>query len=351
MKKILFSLMILLMLAGCAKPPDKAVLTVMTHDSFSISEETVRLFEQENDVTLVFLKTGDTGAALNRAILTRNAPQADVFYGVDNTYLSRAVDADIFDPYQPEALGMLPQEMLVGTAGLVTPIDYGDVCINYDRTYFTEHGLTPPGSLAELLDPRYSESANGSPLLVLENPATSSPGLAFLLATIAEYGEEGYLDYWRSLQENGVEVVNDWETAYYSNFSASSGKGLQPMVVSYAASPAAEVIFASEPLEAAPTASLTAPGMCFRQVEYAGILKGTKQANLAEKFIDFMLSDVFQSDIPMQMFMYPVNPAVQLPDEFVRYALLAERPATLDPELISENRDHWIQAWSEVMLP
>ncbi len=351
MKKTIASLIFLIFLAGCGKTPDASTLTVMTHDSFSISEETVRVFEQENGVTLVFLKSGDAGAALNRAILTKESPQADVFFGVDNTYLSRAVEAGIFENYEPGALDLLPEELLVGTDGLVTPIDFGDVCINYDRAFFAENDLTPPTSLDELLDLKYGITKDGEPLLVVENPATSSPGLAFLLTTIATYGEEGYLDYWQALRENGVEVVNDWETAYYTNFSASSGKGLQPMVVSYATSPAAEVIFASEPLTEAPTASLTADGMCFRQVEYAGILKGTKSIKLAQKFIDFMLSDSFQADIPMQMFMYPVYPDVQVPMEFSQYAILAEQPANLSPELISANRERWIQAWSEVMLP
>lgn len=351
MKKLTILIFCLVILAGCTQPAEEKILTIMTHDSFSISEETVKEFESENQVKLVFLKAGDTGAALNRAILTKDSPQADVFFGVDNTYLSRAIKAGIFTTYQPGKLDQISRELLAGTEGVVTPIDYGDVCINYDVAFFFGHDLTPPPSLDDLIDPKYGKGVTGEPMLVVENPATSSPGLAFLLATVAKYGEDGYLEFWQSLKENGVVIVNDWETAYYTNFSASSGKGLQPMVVSYATSPAAEVIYASDPLESAPTASLTADGMCFRQVEYAGILMGTKNLDLAQKFIDFMLEEQFQADIPLQMFMYPVNPNVKVPPEFSQYAVQSEHPATLSPDLISQKREEWIQSWSEVMLP
>ncbi len=324
-------------------------LTVMTHDSFAVSEDVVSTFEEQYDVTLVFLKSGDTGAALNRAVLTKSAPEADVFYGVDNTFLSRAIQEAIFEPYTSSALAGIPEEFTGNLAGVVTPIDFGDVCINYDRAWFAARGLAVPQTLQDLSDPDYG-GAGGQGLLVVENPATSSPGMAFLLATIAEYGEDGYLDYWRSLKANGVVVVNDWETAYYTNFSASSGQGLQPMVVSYASSPAAEVIYASEPLTEAPTASITNPNTCFRQIEYAGILKGTRNLELAQHFIDFMLSPRFQEDMPLQMFVYPVNPQAVIPEEFVRYAASAGEPAVLDPVLIANRRDQWIRAWSEVML-
>ena len=348
-------LSVLFVITACAPSPTPTAepgpvtLTIMTHDSFAVSEEVVKAFEIENGVTLVFLKSGDTGAALNRAILTRNDPEADIFYGVDNTFLSRAVQEGIFEAYTSTLLAEIPVEFTRGLSGVVTPIDFGDVCINYDRAWFAASGLAVPSSLEDLTNPIYGGEA-GEGMLVVENPATSSPGLAFLLATVAEYGEDGYLDYWKALKDNGVVVVNDWETAYYTNFSASSGQGLQPMVVSYASSPAAEVIYASEPLTEAPTASITGPNACFRQVEYAGILKGTEQLELAQRFIDFMLSPRFQEDMPMQMFVYPVNPQAVLPEEFMRYAMIAEEPATLDPVLIANNRDKWIREWTEVML-
>jgi len=186
-------------------------------------------------------------------------------------------------------------------------------------------------------------------LLVVENPATSSTGLAFMLATVAHFGDS-FTDYWSALKDNGVVVVDGWETAYYTNFSASSGKGPQPMVVSYGTSPAAEVIFAETPLDDAPTASILGPDTCFRQIEFVGILKGTQQRALAEKFVDFMLSQQFQEDMPLQMFVYPVNPNAALPEVFVKYAQAPEQPATLSPAVIAAKRDEWIQAWTDVVL-
>ncbi len=166
-------------------------------------------------------------------------------------------------------------------------------------------------------------------MLVVENPATSSPGLAFMLATIAEFGETGYLDFWTDLKANGVVVVNDWETAYYSNFSASAGQGNQPLVVSYGSSPSAEVIFSEIPLTDAPTASIIAPNTCFRQIEFVGIFKGTQQRELAQKFIDFLLDVPFQEDLPLQMFVFPANQKARLPVEFEKCAQIPESPAKI----------------------
>lgn len=324
-----------------AKPQ---VLTVMTHDSFSVSESVISEFETQNNAKVSFVQSGDAGQLLNRAILSKDAPMADVLYGVDNAFLSRALAEDIFLSYDSPMLEQIPAEFKLDSRNRALPVDYGDICINYDKAFFAEKGLVVPQSLGDLAKPEYAG------LLVVENPTTSSPGMGFLLATIAEFGEDGYLEFWADLRANGVVVVNDWETAYYTNFSASSGRGSQPMVVSYGSSPPAEVIYASEPLDDAPTASLTGKNMCYRQVEFAGILQGTQNRALAEKFIDFMLGKSFQEDMPLQMFVYPVNPEAVLPDEFVKYAQQPAEPASLNPDLIAANREKWIQAWDETVL-
>jgi thiamine transport system substrate-binding protein len=344
MKRFLFlTLLVSLLLAACG-PKGPITLTVVTHDSFAASEDVVRAFEQQNNAIVVFLKSGDAGAALNRAILTKDAPIADVFYGVDNTFLSRAQAAGIFEPYRSSLLGKIPKQFQLDSTNGALPVDYGDVCINYDKAYFTSKGLAVPQSLKDLAKPEYKG------LLVTENPATSSTGLAFLLATITEFGPQDYIGYWKDLRTNGLVVVDGWETAYYTNFSGSSGKGPQPMVVSYGSSPVAEVVFASPPLTDAPTASIVAPNTCFRQIEFVGILKGTKHRSLAQKWVDFMLSQKFQEDMPLQMFVYPVNPDAKLPDAFVKYAQIPDQPATLSPDDIDKNRDAWIQAWTNAVL-
>jgi thiamine transport system substrate-binding protein len=320
------------------------LLRVMTHDSFAVSENLIADFEKENNVEINFVLSGDTGAALNRAILTKESPQADVFFGVDNTFLSRALEEEIFELYNSPMLENIDNSLRLDPENHALPVDFGDVCINYDKTYFEDNQLSIPSSLSDLLLPEYEG------LLVVENPATSSPGLAFMLATIAEFGEEGYLDFWTDLKANGVVVVNDWESAYYSNFSASAGKGNQPMVVSYGSSPPAEVIFSETPLDDAPTASIIAPNTCFRQIEFVGILKGTQQRELAEKFVDFLLDIPFQEDLPLQMFVFPANENAQLPPEFEKFAQIPDQPAKLDPDLIAQNREKWIQDWTLVVL-
>ena len=354
-KKMLFlTLTLSLLLAACtstisptAVPGEATPLTVMTHDSFSVSQEVISAFETTNNIKVNFVKGGDTGATLNRLILeslSGSTPSADVFFGLDNTFLSRALDENILEPYNAPQLTQIPAEFKLDSENRALPVDYGDVCINYDKAWFEQNALPLPTSLAELADPQYAN------LLVVENPATSSPGLAFMLATIAEFGEDGWLEWWRAMKTNGVLITSDWETAYYTNFSGSSGRGAQPMVVSYASSPAAEFIYAETELSESPTASLIEAGMCWRQIEFAGILKGTKNRAAAEKFIDFLLSQPFQEDVPMQMFVFPVLPDAVIPEAFQKTVESPEQSASLAPELIASQRDAWINAWINLML-
>lgn len=325
-----------------AAGPEGAVLTVMTHDSFEATEDLVREFEAENNATVQFLKSGDTGTAVNQAILSTENPLADVLYGVDNTFLSRALEEGIFEPYDSPQLASIPDEFKLDPGNRALPVDFGDVCLNYDKRYFEEQGLEPPTHLEQLTREEYRG------LLLVENPATSSPGLAFLLATIGHFGEEGYLDFWRSLRENDLKVVNDWEAAYYGDFTVHGGA--RPIVVSYGSSPPAEVIFAESPIEEPPTGVVSAEGSCFRQIEFVGILAGTEQRELAEKWVDFMLSQPFQEDMPLNMFVFPVLPEAELDPAFVEHMVVPERTAEVSPEAIDQNRQEWIEAWTEVVL-
>ena len=338
-------------ITACTSKPGSTVetsqlplLTVMTHDSFAISENLIAEFETNHNVKISFIRSGDTGSALNQAILSKGNPLADVFYGLDNTFLTRALEEGIFESYNSPLLAEIPDTLKMDADNFALPVDYGDVCINYDKSFFEENDLAVPTSLEELIQPKYKG------LLVVENPTTSSPGLDLLMATIAQFGEEGYLEYWENLKKNDVVVVSDWETAYYTNFSGSTGQGPQPMVVSYGSSPAAEVFFAETTLEEAPTASIIGPNTCFRQVEFVGILKGTPHRDLAEAFIDFMLSVPFQEDIPLQMFVFPVNSNAELPPEFIENIQISDQPASVPSELINQNRETWIEAWIATVL-
>lgn len=343
MKRLFLFAILLLILTACAPAADGTrTLTVMTHDSFAVSEEVVTAFERGHGVDVVFLKLGDAGEATNKAVLAANNPLADVFYGVDNTFLSRALEADIFEPYDSPMLAEIPEEFDLDPEHGALPVDFGDVCLNYDKPYFEANNIAPPANLEALLQPEYAS------LLVVENPATSSPGLAFLLATIGRFGTDGYLDYWQGLVDNGVKVVNDWETAYYTEFSRWGGE--RPIVVSYASSPPVEMIFAEEPMDAPVTAAVTADGSCFRQIEFVGILRGTDQRQLAEAWIDYMLSPVFQNDLPLQMFVFPVSHAAELAPEFTDYLVVPDTTAFVSPEDIAAHREEWIAAWTETVL-
>ncbi len=323
---------------------ERRTLTVMTHDSFAISDEVKAEFEAANNATVQFLASGDTGEALGKAIVARGRPLADVFYGVDNTFLSRALAEAIFEPYASPVLADIPDQFELDPEHRALPVDYGDVCLNYDIEYFASQGVPPPASLEDLTKPEYKD------LLVVENPATSSPGLAFLLATVGHFGDPGYLDFWTALRDNGLQVVNDWETAYYTEFSGSSGQGPRPIVVSYGSSPPFEVIYADPPVDEPRTAAVVADGACFRQIEFVGILAGTQNRDLAEKWVDFMLSPTFQSGMPLTMFVFPVHPQAELDETFQKFLAVPEKPAEVSPEDIAANREKWIEAWTEAVL-
>jgi thiamine transport system substrate-binding protein len=329
-----------LLVAACGGDEGPQSVRLLTHESFLVSEGVIAEFTQQTGLDVEILRAGDAGQVVNQAILTAGNPVADVVFGVDTTFLSRILAEDVLLPYRsPELVGV---DQRLDADARVTPIDFGDVCLNYDKAAFT--GMAPPATLRDLADPAYRG------MLVVEHPATSSPGLAFLLATIAEFGEEGdypWQAYWADLRDNDVQVAAGWEEAYYGAFSAGGG-GLRPIVVSYASSPPAEVVFAETPLDEAPTAVIT--DGCFRQVEYAGILRGSDREDAARLLIDFMLSEEFQEDIPLNMFVFPALTAADLPAEFVEHTVIPDDPKGIDPDVIEANRDRWIDEWVTIVL-
>lgn len=310
-------------------------VTLIAHDSFAdaVDETTFAAFTEETGIGVEVLAAGDTGAMVNQAILTKDNPLADVLFGIDDTFLQRGINEGIFEPFAPAAAADIRPELLPAT-DLVTPIDYGDVCLNYDKETMT----TPPSSLDEL--PEFADQ------LVVEDPSLSSPGLAFLLVTIERYGEGGWQDYWSQLRDNGVLVAPGWTEAYYGEFSGGSGEGTRPLVVSYASSPPVEVLFADSPVTEAPTGVIT--DGCYRQTEFAGVLAGTDRAEEAGRLIDFMLSPDFQATIPLTWFVYPANGSVGLPELFVEHSEIPTDPITLDPAVIEQNRERWLTEWADL---
>lgn len=322
-------------------------LRLVAYDSFPTEgtslNDALAAFTARTGIGVELVISGDAGTMVGKATLTAGNPEGDVMFGVDNTLLSRAVDADVFAPYESTELASIDPSLLTIVPGHeATPIDFGDVCLNYDIAWFTSRGLEPPATLADLTDPAYAD------LLVVEDPATSSPGLAFLLASVAEFGEDGWQDWWSALRANGVEVVDSWTTAYYEQFSGSAGAGPRPLVVSYASSPPAEVIFADPPRTDAPTAVL--PETCFRQIELAGVLRGTEHEAEAQALVDFLAGPEFQAEVALNLFVYPARTDVALPAEFTEFSVVPESPYTVDPATITARREEWVEAWTDIVV-
>lgn len=310
---------------------ESKTLTVVTHDSFNLDDATKAKFAAETGYEVTYIAPGDAGTTVNQLVLTKDSPMGDVVYGIDNTFAGRAMDAGILSPYTAPTLPESAKAYELGTAPQLTPIDHGEVCVNADASWYKAKGLAVPKSLDDLTKPEYKGQ------LVVMNPASSSPGLAFLMATVAAKGDSGYLDYWKQLKANGVKVSGGWSDAYGNDFTASS-KGSYPLMVSYS----------SSPVDSPKAVVLT--DTCFGQVEYAGVIAGAQNAVGAHKFIDFLLSQQVQAQIPEQMYMYPVDSSVALPESWATHAAKVDKPLTLPVADIDAGRVEWIKAWTATVI-
>ncbi|MFE5855071.1 thiamine ABC transporter substrate binding subunit [Streptomyces sp. NPDC056500] len=322
-------------------------VTLVTHDSFAVSDSVLADFTKQSGYKVKVLKSGDAGTALNKEILTKGSPQGDVFFGVDNTLLSRALDKGLFTGYEAKGLDQVSDEVQLDKGEhRVTPVDTGDICVNYDKKFFADKKLAPPATFDDLIKPEYKN------LLVVENAATSSPGLGFLLGTVAQYGEDQWTGYWKKLKANGVKVVDGWDQAYNEEFSGSAGgkkaKADRPLVVSYASSPPVEVLYSKPQPTTAPTGVAT--GTCFRQIEFAGLLDGAKNEAGGKALLDFMVSKTFQEDMPLNMFVNPVVKDTKLPELFTKFGVTVDKPGTVAPDTIAKNREQWVQTWSSLVV-
>jgi thiamine transport system substrate-binding protein len=306
-----------LLLAGCAPAEQTAnKVTLVAHDSFAISDESIAEFEAASGFELEIIRAGDAGSLTNRLVLTKDSPIADVVFGIDNTFRGIADENGIIE-------------------GALVEVAFGDVCFNYDRVWFEERKIAPPDSWRDLTTPAYNN------LTVVTNPLSSSPGLAFLASTVAAFGEPGFEQYWRELRDNGVRVAAGWEEAYFTEFSGSSGNGDYPIVLSYCSSPAAEVREDGK----SQTVALLDEG--FRQTEFIGTLAGAKNPEGAAALIEFLLGESFQNTMPGLMYAYPVNPNAAIPAEWAEFGPAAN--STIGEDLsISTHREKWQSNWSEI---
>jgi len=319
-----------------------STVRLITHDSFAISDTLIADLKAKTGITLEVATGGDAGQVVASAIVSAGAPTGDVLFGVDNSLVAKAIDAGVFEGYvSPNTGNVIPSLRDDTSEGKVTPIDYGDVCINMDSAWFAKNGIAMPTNLEDLTKPEYKD------MLVVEDPGTSSPGQAFMLATISRYNE-GWKDYWAKLRSNGVKVAGSWTDAYEGSYTAGGGNGDRPMVVSYATSPPAEIVYAADPKPAKPYSTVLTDG-CYRQVEYAGVLAGTKNTAGAQTVINWLLSPAVQSDIPLSMFMFPALAGVIPPKVFAEFAAPVKEPLQIPARDVAEKQSQWLDEWGQVM--
>ena len=332
-------------LAGDDEPDDAATGTagtqevvLITHDSFVLPDELVAEFTAETGYEVVVRPSGDAGAMTNMLVLTEGSPVGDAVFGIDTTFASRALDADVLAPHDAELPAGAQEHALEGEgADRLAPVDYGDVCVNIDDTWFEAADLDPPQTLEDLADPAYRG------LFVTPGASTSSPGLAFLLATVGHFGEDGWQDYWADLVANDVLVTSGWSDAYSVDFTAGGGGGDRPVVLSYASSPPFTIPEGGDE----PTTSALLD-TCFRQVEYAGVLAGAANPEGAQALVQWLLSEPVQAAVPDSMFVYPVDPSVALPEVWATWAQVAQDPVEVAPEEIEEHREEWVREWADI---
>jgi thiamine transport system substrate-binding protein len=327
--RTLFATSFILVITACSSPSSNSLtdatpneVVLLAYDAFTPQEGIFDAFTAATGATVKVVTGGDSGALISKAILTAGNPEGDVLWGLDNTLLSRAQKAELLTSYEP--------------------VDTGDICVNYDKQWFASRNIAPPTSLEDLALPTYKN------LLTVQDPVASSPGLGFLLGTIAHFGVDKWQEYWKSLKANGLHVSPDWTTAYTIDFSGSAGKGKYPLVVSYGSSPPAEVLYAEKPIDTPPTAVIEST--CFRQTEYVGALRGTRNPNLAAKLISYLLDVPFQESMPLSLFVFPVNKKATLPDLFTKFAVAPKNPLMLEPDDIEQNRDAWLNSRREIIL-
>lgn len=346
LRRLFVLLLVAVTTVACAPSKTNAgpvTITLLTHDSFVVPKELLANFTKETGIKIDVVMAGDAGTMVSGAVLAAGNPTADVMFGIDNTLMPNALRGEgIFTPYASPLMDQVRSDLLQWTDGnFVSPIDFGDVCVNVDTAWFARRGIPAPTTIEALTDTAYRN------LLVVEDPATSSPGMAFLLAVYARLGGTS-TSYWQGLKTNGVKVAGSWSDAYFNEFSAGGGKGTRPLVVSYATSPVAEYVYAADPKPTSVSTSVITDG-CFRQIEYAGILRGTQHVAEAQKVIDWMLSPTFQNEVAINMFVYPALAIATVPPEFEKFAGKVERPGALTTDALTSIQPQLLKDWNQVM--
>jgi len=321
--------------AGSSGGSDTVVL--LTHNDFFLPDEVVAAFEEESGYQLDIRPTDGVGNLVNLVSEQAGKPSGDVVFGVDNTFASRVLGADALTSYDGDLPPGVAAYVLPGDdAGTLVPVDNGNVCVNVDDVWFAEQEIEPPATLDDLTDPAYDG------LFVVPSAASSSPGLAFLLSTIAEYGD-AWPSYWQDLLANDTEIVAGWSEAYQGEFTQGGGKGDKPIVVSYDSSPA----FTVDGEGGTTTSALL--DTCYQQVEYAAALDGADNPDGAQALLDFLVGPDVQAALPESMYVFPVADDTELPSDWDTFATRPSESYEVDPAEIEANREDWLIEWTDII--
>lgn len=346
-----------LALAGCAPATsdgaggdESKAVTLAVHSSFP-NEEFAAAASAATGYDVKVVAAGDGGELTNKLVLTKGAPIADAFFGVDTIFASRLVTNDVVSDYRPKDFpesgipavifpdgAEAPSTLAADTPFALTPVDQGATCINIDPAWFAAQGIAEPKSYEDLTKPEYRD------LTVLLDPTASSTGASFLVGTVAKFGEDGFADYWQALTDNGARIEQGWSDAYNGQFTQGGGDGTKPIVVSYGSSPAFTVN-----ADGTETTSKALLDTCSNQVEYAGVLTGAANPEGAQAVVDYLVSSEFQATIPDAMYMYPIDSAAQLPEAWASFAPVpsAAQLNDLPSAEIEAGREGWLKTLSE----
>jgi len=298
---------------------DAKSLIVYTYDSF-VSEwgagpKIAPLFEKATGIKVKFLSKGDGGALLSAVMLEKES-EADIVLGLDNFLAPKALSSGLFRAYEPKGYASLPASLKIDDSKRLIPYDYGDFAIVWDSGKLSN----PPASLEDLTRPEYAKK------LILLDPRTSTPGLGFLAWTKAVYGS-AWKDYWKRLRPSVLTLAPSWDQGY-GLFTS----GEAPLVISYAADGAYHLEYEKTERYKA----LDFKDGLVQQVEAAGILAKAKHAKNAELFMDFLISEACQKEIPLTQWMYPVLSSVNLPESY-RAALRPVKTLSIDPKGLTDD--------------
>ena len=302
-------------------------LTIYTYDSF-VSEwgpgpSIEKIFEEKHNADVEFVAVDSAATLLNKVILEGDSSKADIVLGLDMNLFDLAEQSELFTTHNINDINNLINLPLKWESNKFVPYNYGYFSFVYNEANLA----TPPKSMDELIN-----STNAR--IVIQDPRTSTPGLGLLTWMKALYGDKAG-DEWKKLNKKIISVTKGWTDAYYNFFMA----GEADMVLSYTTSPAAHIMFE----ERYDILATTFEEGNYITIEFAGILNNSQNKDLANKFLNFMLSKEFQSVIPSTNIMYPVTNIKDLPEAFDK--LDVPNFIQMDPKEINKNKEKWIDEW------